>query len=118
MLPENPWDSWIVRALAYVSLSTIGGIIGYILRSMENRKKILISHLLARAAGSMFAGFIILLLCQAMALDYIWTGVVVGLFGWLGADVSIKLVETFVFKKLGIESKVEPVRERSEDNVS
>jgi hypothetical protein len=35
-------------------------------------------------------------------VDPLWSGFIVGIFGWLGARVSIRLLEKIVYNRLGV----------------
>jgi hypothetical protein len=53
-----------------------------------------------------------------MNLPELWTGVIVGVAGWLGANASIRILEKLVYRQLGINKKDtsndEPPRASSE----
>ncbi len=118
MLPEDPWNSWWIKVIAFCLLSAIGGSLGYLMRTIDSRKKIKWQRVLLEGAAAGFVGLIIMLLCLAAGLSYQWTGVVVGVSGWLGASATIRLIELHVFKKLGldkIQDAVEPSNDKSTD---
>lgn len=89
---------------------------GHLMRTLDNRQKIKWSRAILEGGAAGFVGVLMLLVCQAMKLTEQWTGVVVGLSGWLGANATIRMVESLVLKKLGIDTQPsEPLRERADD---
>jgi multisubunit Na+/H+ antiporter MnhF subunit len=88
--------------VAYVLLAALAGLLGHLMRVVERggRIKWLVAGLEACASG--FVGYLAILMCKAMGLSYEWTGVIVGLLGWLGAAASVKVIEKVVRKRLGI----------------
>lgn len=81
---------------------------GYLLRNLDEGKSInwLRGALEGLAAG--FVGLLVMLACQAMVLSESWTGVIVGVSGWLGASTTIKMLEGMVRKKLGVSDDDKP----------
>lgn len=90
------------KTLIFILLAMIAGLLGHLMRVVERCGKIkwLVAGLEACASG--FVGYLAILLCKAMGLSYEWTGVIVGLLGWLGAAASVKIIEKVVRKRLGI----------------
>lgn len=90
------------RTLTYVILASIAGLLGYLMRVIERGGKIrwLVAGLEACSSG--FVGYLTMLTCRAMGLSYEWTGVIVGLLGWLGAAASVRIIENIIRKRLGI----------------
>lgn len=76
---------------------------GHLLRVMDKGEKISWPRATLEAVSAAFVGFIIMLLCQATSMSQEWTGVIVGVSGWLGASVSIRMLELVVRKRLGLE---------------
>lgn len=91
---------------------------GHLLRTIDGRQKIKWSHTALKGGAAGFVGLLMLLVCQATNLSEQWTGVIVGVSGWLGASATIRMLESIVLKKLGIEKSAEPIRERSDDHPS
>lgn len=115
MLPEDPQFSWL-KLLAYAAFAAFGGFMGHILRTIDARQKIKWSTASIQGLAAGFVGVLVLLMCQAMNLSEQWTGVIVGVCGWLGANASIQFLETIVFNKLGITKKpTEIILERQDD---
>lgn len=102
---ENPEISWWARALAHASFASIGGILGHVLRELDKGGKIAYARAAVDGIAAGFIGLLFLLLCDAMNLSLEWTGVIVGVSGWLGANASIRLLEAVVYKKLGVDKK-------------
>lgn len=44
-----------------------------------------------------------MLCCKALNIDILWSGVIVGVFGWLGAEASIVMLAGLLRRKLGID---------------
>lgn len=100
------WETEEVRkTLAFVLLASIAGLLGHLMRVIDRGGKIkwLVAGLEGCSSG--FVGFLAMLMCKAMDLSYEWTGIVVGLLGWLGAAASVKIVEKVVRDRLGVDDK-------------
>ena len=92
---------------------------GHLLRTIDGRQKIKWGRTVLEGGAAGFVGLLMLLVCQAMNLSEQWTGVTVGVSGWLGANATIRMLESIVLKKLGIEKpQDEPLRERADDQPS
>lgn len=101
MDPEVFRWQWIQTA-GFSLLAMVGGAMGYIMRSIEAGAKINLWRAVAEGTASGFVGVLVALLCQALHLSLQWTGVIVGVCGWLGARATIVLLESVVAHKLGI----------------
>lgn len=94
-------DNWWVKAGAYVAFSAVGGMLGFLMRSIDRKETFNFWRCLLEGAGAAFVGLLVLFICQAMGLSQQWTGVIVGVCGWLGASATIRMLESVVRNKLG-----------------
>jgi hypothetical protein len=94
-------SDWLTAA-AYTLLAAVGGLLGHAMREHDKGNKLNWLRAMTEAVSSGFVGFLVMLLCLAMGLDPLWTGPIVGLFGWLGANVTIRMLERIVYEKLGV----------------
>lgn len=92
---------WWLRAGAYVAFSAMGGMIGFTMRAIDSRTPFKLWRCLVEGAGAAFVGLLVMLLCEAMNLSQQWTGVIVGVCGWLGASTTIRILESVIRNKLG-----------------
>jgi hypothetical protein len=99
-MPQHNW----LEALIFSGLASFAGLMGYLMRNVNDRRVITWERTLLETFASGFIGFMSMLICKAMNLSYEWTGVIVGVLGWLGATVSMQLFERIVRKKLGIDN--------------
>lgn len=104
MMPDDPWSLAWLRATAYTLFAAFGGVMGHLMRTIDKKEKIIWSRAIVEGAAAGFVGLIVLLICGAMELSEQWTGVIVGVSGWLGANATIRMLEGMVRKKLGIEA--------------
>lgn len=100
---RDPQNVNLIETLFFCLFASIGGLLAYILRALNNNEKPKWFRGLIEALASGFVGLIAMLACKALALDWRWSGVVVGVFGWLGAEASIMLLAKLVRTKLGID---------------
>lgn len=100
-------DNWWIKAGAYVAFSAVGGMLGFLMRSVDGKQPFRIWRCLLEGAGAAFVGLLVLLICQAMNLSPQWTGVIVGVCGWLGASATIRMLESVVRNKLGASPNAE-----------
>jgi predicted membrane protein len=112
---DDPRIMWWLHAAAYVLFAAVGGIMGYLMRTIDNGNKISWPRATLEGGSAAFVGFITMLLCQTLGMSAQWTGVVVGVSGWLGASVSIRMLELVVRKKLGLDSEEEIQPEVNEE---
>lgn len=101
-----PWKdpnhfSWF-QTLVYSLFAAFGGLMGYLMRAVDRGQPVSYGRAFLEAVGAGFVGALVTLACMAMQLDPLWSGVVVGVSGWLGAQATIRVLEILVYKKLGI----------------
>jgi hypothetical protein len=94
---------WWFKAFAYAAFASFGGVMGHLLRTIDKSEKINWGRAALEGCSAGFVGLLVLFACQAMNLSEHWTGVIVGVGGWLGASTTIKMLESLVRKRLGIE---------------
>lgn len=100
ILTNSP--DFLYESICFGLFAAVGGCLAYTLRCLNQEKKPKVSRAIAEFLASGFVGILAMLGCKAMELDWRWSGLVVGVFGWLGAEVSIALLAKLVRKKLGI----------------
>jgi len=96
----------LARTFAYGGFAAIAGLLGHLMRVIEQGGKVSFWIALVKALSSGFAGVLIYMACQALDVSGPWVGVIVGTTGWMGADASIRLLETLIYRKLGITKEV------------
>lgn len=115
-------SDWLT-SLGYVLLSAVAGGLGYVMRENDKGNKLNGWRALTEVAASGLVGFLVMLLCRAMEFDPLWSGFIVGIFGWLGANVSIRLLERIVYERLGIklrantDKRVEAAKAQEEEQL-
>ena len=98
----DPISIWWVKVTLYAAFAAFGGVMGHLVRSINNDQKISIGRAIVEGCSAGFVGILVLFACQASNLSEQWTGVIVGVCGWLGASATIAMLETLVRKRLGI----------------
>lgn len=98
------WMSWWVKAILYAALATFGGFLGHVMRALDTSTQISYGRAFVEGMAAGFVGLLVMLMCNATNVSDQWTGVIVGVSGWLGANASIRMLEKLVFKKLGIDT--------------
>lgn len=94
-------DNWWLRAGAYTAFSAIGGMVGYTMRTIDGKQPFRLWRVVVEGFGAAFVGMLVMLMCEAMGLSQQWTGVIVGVCGWLGASATIRMLESVVRNKIG-----------------
>lgn len=93
------WWLWLV---GYSLFASLGGVLGYVMRQLDNKEKISVWRAVFEAACAAFAGVLVMLMCQAMGFSVQWTGVIVGVCGWLGGAAAMRLLEKVITRKVGV----------------
>jgi hypothetical protein len=106
MMDENSALMWWMRAIAYAAFASLGGALGHLMRTFDKATFSWARCILESLAAG-FVGLLMLLACQALGLSEQWTGVIVGVSGWLGANATIRMLEALVRKKLGLDPSAE-----------
>lgn len=100
MMSEKASQAFAIAS--YIALGMFAGAIGYIQRQFADNKPIGKWHVLVEALGAGLVGYLLMLVCMELGLSPNWTGTIVGTGGWLGASASIRIIERYVFRKLGV----------------
>lgn len=96
------WKDFIVSVALGGLLAAFSGAIGYLHRQVSGKRAISWLEGVVRALGSGVVGMLVAMLCVAMELSIPWTGFLVGTAGWLGADITMVLLEKIVHKRIGL----------------
>jgi hypothetical protein len=94
--------SWWLKAVLYAAFAALGGLLGHIMRAIDKNESIVPLRAVCEAIAAGFVGMLVMLVCKATGLSAEWTGVIVGVCGWLGANATIRILEELVYKKLGL----------------
>ena len=73
------------------------------MRQVTREQPIKLSRATLEAVASGFVGTITMFLCHAMGLPWYWSGAVVGVLGWLGAEASIVVIARAIRGKIGLD---------------
>lgn len=103
MFDHEPLSIWWVKSAIMVAFASVAGFLGYVMRAFDTRTRVLWTRAIIESMAAGFVGALTLLMCGAMGLSDQWTGVTVGVAGWLGANASMGVLSRVVFKRLGIE---------------
>lgn len=103
----------VVEAILFSGLAGVGGVLSYCLRQANKGKRPTLGLALLEGCSSAFVGFLAMLMCKATGLDWYWSGVVVGVFGWLGANASIAVLAKVVYGKIGVKGKTDDTNKPS-----
>ena len=101
---NNEW----LKLIIYAVFAGVGGFLAHIVKCLENNSPISRIKCIVAAFASGFVGILMVLLCTILKLDMAWTGLIVGVSGWLGAEATIQGLSVIVRKKLGIEKDTRP----------
>jgi hypothetical protein len=85
-----------------ILLACVAGLLGYLMRTYRLGQKVRLINCVIETASSGFVGYLAYLLMIAAKMDPNWIGPIVGVMGWMGANASIRLLETLVRRKLGV----------------
>jgi hypothetical protein len=101
------WARWWAKAILYAALAAFGGFLGHVMRALDESANISYGRACIEGLAAGFVGLLVMLMCSATSFSDQWTGVIVGVSGWLGANASIRMLEKLVFKKLGISNDLQ-----------
>jgi hypothetical protein len=101
-------NSWWVKTILYATLAAFGGFLGHIMRSLDDEDGVSYGRAAIEGLAAGFVGLLVMMMSNEMGFSAQWTGVVVGVSGWLGANASIRMLEKTVFKKLGLDKPDAP----------
>ena len=104
----------LYQAIAIVLFAALGGLLGYLTRAADTGEPITLRQLWIKGAGAGFAGCLVFLACQAAGFDWVVTGILGGLAGWMGAEATIHILTEMVRKRLGL--KPEAKEKRDDDS--
>lgn len=99
--PEGlEWWLWLI---GYAAFAAFGGTLGFIMRQLDDKKPITFWRVVFEALCASFAGVLVMLLCQSLNMSVQMTGIIVGVFGWIGGSAAMRYLEKIASRKVGAE---------------
>lgn len=102
VIEQPPSGFGWLQLVLYPLFACVGGALGYVLRTLDAGLRVSFSRTLLESIAAGFVGVLVMWICQSLQLSAQVTGVCVGTCGWLGAAVSIRMLEKLVRKYLGV----------------
>lgn len=102
VIDQPPTGFGWLQLVLYPLFAALGGALGYVLRTLDAGLRVSFWRTLLESIAAGFVGVLVMLICQQLHLSAQWTGVCVGTCGWLGASVSIRMLERLVRSRLGV----------------
>lgn len=102
MTPEQEQIEHALRYIFWAGVSFIGGILGYVMRKLDNTEKIKFFNAVMEGMSAAFFGTIIGALCVKtnMSLEYIYA--IVAFCAWVGSRTVAKYLEAYFRKRFNI----------------
>ena len=91
-------QEWWLSTVLLILLACAGGMLGAVVRMVDGKEKINWFVVTIETAASGFSGVIVMLLCQQLTLNLQWTGIIVGVCGWVGGRTTMLWLEKRVRK--------------------
>lgn len=92
---------WWLWTFGYAAFAAFGGALGFVMRQLDQHSDIKFWRVVFEMFCAAFAGVMVMLVCQATQMSVQWTGIAVGVFGWLGGSAAMRYLEKIVSRKLG-----------------
>ena len=91
-----------IETAGLILFAVLGGVLGYSYRTMRMSQKVMIWRALLEGGAAGFVGLLVVFICMELHLSPYWTGTIVGVCSWLGADATIRMLEKLVYRKFGL----------------
>lgn len=91
-----------VKAALLILVSILGAGLGHISRQWGLEKTLRWSRFVFAIFAALFMLILLRTICVILGLSFEWTVIIVGLFSWLGTDVTVAVLERIVYRKLGL----------------
>lgn len=101
-MDQPPTNFTWLQLVLFPLMASIGGALGHVLRTLDAGRKVTLWRTLLESLAAGFAGVLVMMLCQALGASPQIAGVVVGVCGWLGATMTIRMLEKWVRKWMGV----------------
>lgn len=92
------FKGWYLTTVLFLMLAAFGGLIGSVLRAIDTNERVNWFVVIVETMASAFSGMLVILLCQALGMSLQWTGLVVGVCGWVGGRTTMLWLENRVRK--------------------
>lgn len=102
-MKQNEFD--LLWWLWMLALAATGGGLGHIMRQLDKGAPVSWARVLFEVICAAFAGALVMLVCQSLHFSPQWTGVIVGVFGWVGGSTAMRYLERMVSKRLDVDNK-------------
>jgi alpha-D-ribose 1-methylphosphonate 5-phosphate C-P lyase len=72
------------------------------IRTLDKQRKINFARAALEGVAAGFVGLLMLFMCDEMGMSKQWTGVIVGVAGWMGPSATMRVLDTIIRRRLNI----------------